>query len=375
MSYTIDIYRGKQKPQRHFGKFALYVSFFPQLVAGPIERSTNLLPQFDKIHNFSWNNITEGLKLMMWGFFKKLVIADNLAIVVNNIYNNSHDFTGVHYMVATVFFAYQIYADFSGYSDIAIGGARVMGYSLMKNFDRPYASKSVSEFWKRWHISLSSWFKDYFYISLGGNRVVKWRWYFNLFLTFLVSGLWHGANWTFIIWGVLNFFYLFFSIISQNYRDKFSKMIGLNRLPHLHNFIKTNIVFLLICFAWIFFRSNNISDSLYIIKEINHSLIEWAAKIFNLIILDKYSVFWNHNFPFRIIVHFINKLGVTVYEFGSMIFFIIILEAVQVMQKKKSFGAGNKYPKLLRWSGYYFILFLIIVFGKYNQQEFIYFQF
>src|SRR5678815_1064118 len=203
MSYTIEVYRGNQKAERNFGIYALYVMFYPQLVAGPIERPQNLLHQFYENHKFDYERVVNGLKLILWGFFKKLVIADRLALYVGAVYNNPTHHTGLSFIMATIFFAFQIYCDFSGYSDIAIGAAKVMGFKLMTNFNRPYFARSISEFWKRWHISLSTWFKDYLYISLGGNRVSVPRWYFNLFIVFLVSGLWHGANWTYIIWGCL----------------------------------------------------------------------------------------------------------------------------------------------------------------------------
>ena len=199
MSYTIEVYRGNQKAERHFGIYSLYVMFYPQLVAGPIERPQNLLHQFRERYDFNYERVTSGLRLMAWGLFKKVVIADRLAIVVDTVYNNPEQHNSLTLIIATIFFAFQIFCDFSGYSDMAIGAARVMGFKLMTNFDKPYQSKSIHEFWKRWHISLSTWFRDYFYISLGGNRVSIPRWYLNLFLVFLVSGLWHGANWTFVI--------------------------------------------------------------------------------------------------------------------------------------------------------------------------------
>jgi len=237
LSYTIDVYSGKKEPEKHFGIFALYVSFFPQLVAGPIERSTRLLPQFYKHYKIDYVRIRDGVLLMVWGFFKKVVIADRLSEYVNTVYNNADNYGGFHDIIATFFFGTQIYCDFSGYSDIAIGSAMVLGYDLMLNFRRPYLSRSIKEFWSRWHISLSTWFRDYLYIPLGGNRVVKWRWYYNLFITFLISGLWHGANWTFVVWGALHGFYLLAAIVTNNWRNKMSDTIGLSSLRHLNNFI------------------------------------------------------------------------------------------------------------------------------------------
>ncbi|MDD3264071.1 MAG: MBOAT family protein [Candidatus Nanoarchaeia archaeon] len=224
MSYTIDVYRKKLNPEKHLGRFAVYVSFFPQLVAGPIERATNLLPQFSKESEenkrLKYENVKEGISLMIIGYFKKIVIADNLAIIVNQIYSNPTGYSSIMLIIATIFFSFQIYGDFSGYSDIARGISKIMGYDLMINFKRPYFAKSIGEFWKRWHISLSTWFRDYLYIPLGGNKVTIKRNLFNLFLVFLISGIWHGANYTFIIWGALNGIYL---IIEKIYDIKFYK--------------------------------------------------------------------------------------------------------------------------------------------------------
>ncbi|PID91752.1 MAG: membrane-bound O-acyltransferase family protein [Bacteroidetes bacterium] len=267
LSYTIDIYRRKQEPEYHFGRFALFVSFFPQLVAGPIERSVNLLPQFRQDYKFEYERVKEGVFLMVWGFFKKVVIADRLAEYVNIVYNNPGDYGGFQNMIATFFFSFQIYCDFSGYSDIAIGAALILGYRLMTNFRRPYFAMSIREFWKRWHISLSTWFQDYVYISLGGNRVVKWRWYYNLFITFLVSGLWHGAEWTFVIWGALHGFYLVFAIMTKKFRDRFNKGIGLTKFNGLYKTSQILITFVLVYFSWIFFRANNTYDAFQIIGD------------------------------------------------------------------------------------------------------------
>ena len=268
MSYTIEVYRGHQKAERNFGIYALYVMFYPQLVAGPIERPQNLIHQFYEKHTFEYERVVEGLKMMLWGFFMKLVVADRLAIYVNSVYNNVGHHSGITFIVATVFFAFQIYCDFAGYSNIAIGAAKVMGFSLMTNFNRPYFSRSISEFWKRWHISLSTWFKDYLYISLGGNRVSIPRWYLNLFIVFTISGLWHGANWTYIIWGAINGFYLVFAIVTEKWRKRFNALIYLDRIPRLHNVLQISITFILACFAWVFFRANTTEDAFTIVKNI-----------------------------------------------------------------------------------------------------------
>lgn len=348
LSYTIDVYLGKQKAERHLGIFALYVSFFPQLVAGPIERSTNLLPQFYKKNDFSYERVRSGLIQMAWGFFKKIVIADRLALYVNEIYNHPTVYSGAPVILATYFFAFQIFCDFSAYSDIAIGSARVMGYDLMRNFDRPYFSKSISEFWKRWHISLSTWFRDYLYIPLGGNRTSKWKWYRNLFLTFFVSGIWHGANWTFVLWGALHGFYLIFAIWTQEIRAKISSFTGLSRYSTLHNIYKTVVTFHLVLFSWVFFRANNITDAFILLK--NMLAINW------------------------------HKLGINV-ELGKeelilTLLFIAIMEIIHLIQNRirVSEWVFNRHTGL-RWAFYCGLSIIILVFGEFGQKEFIYFQF
>ena len=253
MSYTIEVYRGNQNAERHFGIYSLYVMFFPQLVAGPIERPQNLIHQFREKYDFDYNRVTSGLKLMVWGLFKKVVIADRLAVIVDSVYNNPEQYNSFSLIVATVFFSFQIYCDFSGYSDMAIGAARILGFKLMINFNNPYQSKSFHEFWTRWHISLSTWFRDYLYISLGGNRVTIPRWYLNLFIVFLISGLWHGASWTFVVWGALHGFYLVFELITKGTRRRINKIIHLDKLP----FLSAITTFSFVTFAWIFFRANN----------------------------------------------------------------------------------------------------------------------
>ncbi len=219
LSYTIDVYRERTPPEKHFGIFALYVSFFPQLVAGPIERSYRLLPQFYAHQRFDPDRVVSGLRLMLWGFFLKIVVADRLALFVNEVYADPGAYSGSALLLGTYFFAFQIFADFAGYSCIAIGAAGVMGYDLMENFRRPYFAASIREFWGRWHISLSTWFRDYLYIPLGGNRVSRWRWYVNLFAVFVISGLWHGAAWTFVVWGALHGAYLVVSLVTSDLRD------------------------------------------------------------------------------------------------------------------------------------------------------------
>ncbi|NEM99186.1 MBOAT family O-acyltransferase [Pontibacter burrus] len=358
MSYSIDVYQGRIKPEKHLGIFALFVTFFPQLVAGPIERAGNLIGQLRTSFDFDYARVVAGLRRMAWGFFKKIVIADNLALMVNQVYNNPTDYEGITLILATVFFAFQIYCDFSGYSDIAIGAAQVMGYNLMENFRRPYFSKSISEFWSRWHISLSSWFRDYLYIPLGGNRVVKWRWYYNLFITFLVSGLWHGANWTFIVWGALHGFYLIFAIVTAKQRNALANAVGLTSHPVLYKWVQVLTVFALVCFSWIFFRANSLADALYIIQY-SFSGLGNISQVFAGINLE----------------HLLFM------EQGAKVFIvsviaILIMELVHLIQRRGSVSALlMQPPAVVRWSVYYIALIAVLLFGQFGHQEFIYFQF
>lgn len=357
LSYSIDVYRGKKEPEKHLGIFAVYVSFFPQLVAGPIERSTTLLPQFRKKITPNYNNITDGLKLMLWGFFKKIVIADRLAVVVNNIYNNVHEHNTISYVVATFFFAYQIYCDFSGYSDIAIGASQVMGYNLMDNFKRPYYSKNIAEFWRRWHISLSTWFKDYLYIPLGGNKVSTYRMYFNLYITFLISGLWHGANWTFIVWGSLHGFYLVFGKSTYQLRNNLSRKILNNKFHYSRKYFNISVTFALVCLAWIFFRANNLSDGYFIITNILLS----PSTFFDIS---------NYKIAFA-------TLGLETYELVIAFSSLVLLEAFHLLQRHSSIRHMLKSRHIfVRWSIYFIMIIIVLLWGYSSEQaEFIYFQF
>jgi alginate O-acetyltransferase complex protein AlgI len=246
MSYTIEVYRGNQKAERHFGIYALYVMFYPQLVAGPIERPQNLIHQFYTKHKFEYNNAVEGLNLIVYGLFKKVVVADRLSIYVNQIYNNLDAANTTSTFLGVCFFSIQIYCDFSGYSDIARGCAKFMGFELMVNFNRPYLAQTIPEFWTRWHISLSTWFRDYLYIPLGGSRDGKWRWYRNLIIVFLISGLWHGANWTFVVWGALHAFYMIFGIATRGFRHSLRLKTGILKLPRISKLINKVYLFFLV---------------------------------------------------------------------------------------------------------------------------------
>lgn len=271
MAYTIDVYRKQIEVEEDLAIFATYVAFFPQLVAGPIERAQNMLPQFREKFVFDYERVVSGLRLVLWGVFKKVVIADRLAVYVNGVYNDVDTFSGLPVIVATLFFTFQIYCDFSGYSDIAIGTARVMGFDLMENFRQPYFATSVRDFWRRWHISLSTWFRDYLYIPLGGNRVSFIHGLLNLMIIFVVSGLWHGANWTFVVWGALHGGYIVLETL-------FNRWTGKRNPQALQLWFQRGITFLLVVFAWIFFRANTLTDALYIIESI-FNFADGRAKI------------------------------------------------------------------------------------------------
>ena len=277
LGYTVDVYRGDVKHERNILRYALFVSFFPQLVAGPIERSKNLLHQLSARHKFDYNRVTSGLLLMLWGFFLKLVIADRAAILVDTVYGSINSFFGFHFAVATLLFAVQIYCDFASYTTIARGAARVMGFELMENFNVPYFSRSIAEFWRRWHISLSGWFRDYLYIPLGGNRRGKIRKYFNIIVVFLTSGLWHGASWNFVLWGMLHGAYQVIGDATAAARLKCAGLLHIDRKKPYYPVFQVMLTLLLVCIAWIFFRADNISTAFFIIRKI---LFDFRAELF-----------------------------------------------------------------------------------------------
>ncbi len=334
LSYSIDVYKRKLKPTKDIVAFFAFVSFFPQLVAGPIERATNLLPQFFTKRDFYYSTFSYGIKLIIWGLFLKLVVADRAAIYVNAVYNNVDNHGGLSFIFATVLFSFQIYGDFAGYSLIAIGTAKLFGFDLMTNFNRPYFASSISEFWKRWHISLSTWFRDYLYIPLGGNRVKKPRWLFNLFVTFLISGLWHGAAWNFIVWGALHGVYLIIEVLVFTKRDK--------------SLINVFFTFLLVNFAWIFFRANSIGDALNIVKTI----MTQPGKLYIGIGDDKTAPLYA-------------LLAITI---------LLIVETKKEHFNSLVIFSKNKY-KIVRMAGYAILIFIILFLGVFGGGQFIYFQF
>lgn len=348
LSYVVEVYRGRQAPERNFIRYATYVMFFPQLVAGPIERPQNLLHQFIDLQPFDSARACSGLKRMAWGFFKKVVVADRLALYVNDVYGAPQQFTGLQLTIATVFFAYQIYCDFSGYSDIAVGSARVLGFRLMENFRTPYHSTSVSEFWRRWHISLSTWFKDYVYVPLGGSRVSRWRWALNVWITFGISGLWHGANWTYVLWGLLNGTYLIVGELTQGMRDSVLRTVGLARGTFLRHGLQWMTTFLLTCLAWILFRSRSFEDAWYVMTHLGS---HWD---FSRLSTEQFLL---RQMPFAL-------GGILILEIGQWINLRFpVVETVE------------RWPLLVRWPAYLTLLFTVILCGVYRQAQFIYFQF
>ncbi len=342
LSYTIDVYRYKLKPTKNFVNFAAFVSFFPQLVAGPIERATNLLPQFFRKRVFNLDKAKSGIHLIIWGLFKKLVIADSCAIYVNTIFENYEELNSLTLIIGAVYFAFQIYGDFSGYSDIAIGTARLFGFELMKNFNYPYFSRDVAEFWRRWHISLSTWFRDYIYIPLGGSRVNKEKQIRNVFIIFLVSGFWHGANWTFIVWGALHATFFIPLLLMNRHRNNINQISEHRILPAFRELIHIIITFIIVTLAWVFFRADNLSLAFSYLKRLFTNLhfnIQYLS-------LEGYSV-----------------------EMLLLISVFILLEWFN-RYYEHPFSGRFKRLKML------FVLFMILTLGVYSDhQEFIYFQF
>lgn len=356
LSYTFEVYKGNQPVERHLGRFALYVAFFPQLVAGPIERSVNLLPQFREKHDFNPGPAIAGLRLVLWGMFKKVVIADNLGQFVNAVYNNPEQSTGLLPVLATVFFAFQIYCDFSGYSDIAIGTARILGFDLMVNFRRPYKARTIGEFWQRWHVSLSTWFRDYVYIPLGGSRVSANRWMVNIFITFTVSGLWHGANTTFILWGALHGLYYLAGHLTEKPRQAFVRVLRLESFPGLHAALQIALTFVLVCFSWVFFRANNMGDAL-------------------VIIVNSFSG-WDEIVRTGALEPVFQRVGFHAWQVACMagvILFLVNFEALDEEGDANSILA--RFPTPVRWTLYLALTLATLNLGVTKEIPFIYFQF
>lgn len=349
MGYLIDVYRGKSRAERHFGYYALFVSFFPQLLAGPIGRADALLPQLKKERTFDYQNVTYGLKLMAWGYFKKLVIADVFATVVDKVYDNPYSYVGLVFIITTVMFAIEIYCDFSGYSDIAIGCARLFGIELMTNFKNPYFSFSIREFWSRWHISLSTWFRDYVYIPLGGSRVGRFRHCLNLLLTFLVSGFWHGSSLTYLLWGAVHGI---LQIIETLLYPKTKRGVP---LTHKKHWWQLPLTFALLCFTWIFFRANTMQDAFWIISRL----------------------FWDIGRPFNYLKTAVICLNMSYLSMFGMALSALVLIIWDLLSLKQDvIELVSRQKCLVRWALYVLLLVAIALFSyKGIATEFIYFQF
>lgn len=345
LSYTVDVYRGDIKPERHFGKYALFVSFFPQLVAGPIEKSKDLLHQFDEKHYFDYDRAKRGLLLMLWGYFQKMVVADRLASFVNTVYGGPAKHFGFEVITANVFFAFQIYCDFAGYSNIARGAAQVMGFRLTVNFDKPYFSQSVKEFWRRWHITLGSWFRDYLYIPLGGNRCSEFRHCLNLIIVFAVCGLWHGAAYTFVVWGALHGLYQVVGLLTKPVKQRAAAALKLNTDSLWCRIYRTAATFVLVDFAWIFFRASNLQDAFTLIGNMFS---------FGNTVISSDCI-----------------LGL------CLIFLMVILDAIR--RKYDLRESLLKRNVVCRWTVYLAAVLIVLIFGVYGSQDgaqqFIYFQF
>lgn len=348
LSYTIDVYRGHTRHEKNWGVLALYVSFFPQLVAGPIERSNRLLPQFFRNVSFDAARVSSGLRLMLWGFFKKILIADRLSVLVDQVYNNAGTYSGWPLIIATYAFAFQIYCDFSGYSDIAIGAARVLGFDLMTNFRQPYLSRSVREFWTRWHISLSTWFRDYVYIPLGGGRVGTAKLYRNLAVVFLLSGLWHGAAWTFLVWGALHAALIIGSQVTKPVRSRAGRILRLNKAPAISNALRVLVTFHLVTFAWIFFRANSLPDAFHVIRTAFSGLDEGIT----------------------------GNLGLDIVQLSIAAAAVVVMEIVQSLQAHGLLDRIRRNsPVAVRWAVYALVVLVLLNLRTPIRSPFIYFQF
>lgn len=346
LSYVLDLYYERIKPERNFVDYSLFVSFFPLLVAGPIERATHLLPQLKQKRTFDYNKATDGLKQILWGVVKKVVIADNCALFANDVFDHYQNYHPITLIAGVICFAFQIYGDFSGYSDIALGSARLLGVDLLKNFSFPYFSRDIAEFWRRWHISLSSWFRDYVYIPLGGSKGSNWIKARNTFVIFILSGFWHGANWTFIAWGFLNALYFLPLLLTRKNR-LYLNTAALNKpFPSVNEFIRIFCTFFLVCFAWIFFRSPSVTDSIHFIKQL--------LKFDGWFMLDIQSL-----------------------HFRIVIILLIIFILTEWLGRQNNYAIEKlfaKRPSVVRYSFYYFLIFLVLMLGG-HPETFIYFQF
>ncbi len=368
ISYLIDVYRETREPEKQLSLFALYVSFFPEIMAGPIDRAGTLIPQFRKETRFDYQRVTDGLKLMAWGFFKKLVIADRLAAFVNKVYGNPTHYEGLSLAAATIYFSFQVYCDFSGYTDIARGAGKVLGFDLVENFNRPYFSRSIGEFWKRWHISLSGWLMDYLFLPIAYSisrhlkrpellkiKAETWAYMVGILSTMLLCGLWHGASWTFVIWGFCHGFFLAVSFATKKTRKKIRKTLGIKKDSFIRNSFRVIFTFATVTFAWIFFRADTLSDALYIVT---HLFSGWSKVL--------------------IVSGFLGALhfGLLKKELVVAMISICFMLLVQLLRKDDTFEQMIvKQKPVLRWCFYLVLILWIMVFGDAGAENFIYFRF
>jgi D-alanyl-lipoteichoic acid acyltransferase DltB (MBOAT superfamily) len=383
LGYSIDVYYGRVQAERNLVTYALFVTFFPQLVAGPIERTGNLLPQFKVNHGFDYDRVTAGLRLAAWGMFKKVVIADRLALYADGVYSNPSVYPAAALALATFFFAFQIYCDFSGYSDIAIGCARVLGFNLMTNFRCPYFSRSITEFWRRWHISLSTWLKDYLYIPLGGNRKGAFRQKLNLLITFLLSGLWHGAAWHFVVWGALHGLFqiaersLFKGIKSPRItriNTDCNNSIPLNPC-NLWTIFSVIVTFILVCFAWIFFRADTMRDAFVIIAKLTTLPAEVMGYIRQFPALGLIGTVRAAFQLGKDVAHPIESFGIANCGLSGIGILVLLIHDVLTRRSPDAAAEIARVPLVLRWAGYYTLTLVILWCWDTEASQFIYFTF
>ncbi|MGE8339815.1 MAG: MBOAT family O-acyltransferase [Flavobacterium sp.] len=348
LSYVIDIYKKRIKAEYNFIDYSLFVSYFPLLVAGPIERATHLLPQLKEKRQFDYEKAVDGLRQILWGLFKKVVIADNCAIVVNMVFNNPEHYSGSVLVLGAVFFAFQIYCDFSGYSDIALGVSRLFGIELLRNFNYPYFSRDIAEFWRRWHISLSSWFRDYLYIPLGGSKGGMWIKIRNIFIIFIVSGFWHGANWTFIVWGLINALLIMPSVIFSTNRNNLNIVAEGKLFPSLKELVQMTVTFSLVCFGWIFFRAQDLNNAICYIKKMFSKSLFTIPKLSSSLVSVKVL---------------------------SILLLLFVLKEWTGRSKKHALEINGSVPTYLKMVLYFIIFMAIMIWGVTTKTEFIYFAF
>lgn len=380
ISYLVDVYRRQLTAERHFGLMLLYKAYFPLLVAGPIERGIHFIPQLRKVLlsdnsnriRFEYDRVVSGLRLMLLGFFKKVVLADNFALIVQPVYASPDEYSGISALVATVAFAFQIFFDFSAYTDIARGISRVLGFEMIENFNRPYFATSIPDFWRRWHISLSSWFRDYLYVPLGGSRVAKWRWFLNLWIVFILCGLWHGANWTFLVWGALHGFYYFLTYALTPPAQWVVAHSALSRFPRVCRAILITITFAMVSWAWVVFRAESLAQAVTIWGNLAHTPVEVFGYL-SLVLREGISFSPLKVFGLGWLFGAADRMSLMpLYVFALTAVYLVISFRLRQQDDGPAFAPWNV---TYRWGGYVFALAGILLLGRFGASQFIYFQF